>query len=62
MTLIPDWFSKYNQEVEMSVLATTMFMTFGCAKPRKQIQNDIRHLGLTAIWDIWATTCENFSS
>lgn len=46
----------------MSVLATTMSMTFGCAKPRKQIQNDIRHLGLTAIWDIWATTCENFSS
>lgn len=51
MTLIPDWFSKYNQEVEMSVLATILFMTFGCAKPRKLIQNDIRHLGLNAIWE-----------
>lgn len=51
MTLIPDWFSKYNKEVEMSVLATILFMTFGCPKPRKLIQNDIRHLGLNAIWE-----------
>lgn len=50
MTLIPDWFSKCNQEVEMSVLATILFMTFGCAKPRRPMQNDIRLLGLTAIW------------
>ena len=50
MTLIPDWFSKCNQEMEMSVLATILFMTFGCAKPRKPMQNDIRLLGLTAIW------------